>query len=163
MTRKTEIQGENGGTCKLPGEDRGKTDDPLRMYLREIGTVPLLTPEEEAEIFKRIEKGQKSVFDALSRSPVVVGKILKYGEMLRTGELKLQDLVEFHEGELTEVDGGKTEIQKENQKMTKKTEGPIHRFAKRLGKLTQNEKGAESREPKAPRYPFEKELFTCQE
>jgi len=47
--------------------------------------------------------------------------------------------------------------------MTNKSEGPIHRLTKRLSKFTQNEKGAESREPKAPRFPFEKELFTCPE
>jgi len=116
MQQKLQIKSENSQSFKVLGEDRGTTDDPLGMYLREMGTVPRLTPEEEVEAFKRIEKGQKRVFESLCSSPVVVGEILKYGEMLRKGELKIQDLVEFHECELTEVDGGKTEIQKENKK-----------------------------------------------
>ena len=55
-----------------PAETLEKTNDPVRMYLREMGTVPLLTRQGEVEIAKRIEKGQKSVIKALSRSPVVV-------------------------------------------------------------------------------------------
>ena len=49
-----------------------KTNDPVRMYLREMGTVPLLTREGEVEIAKRIERGQMKVFKALSRSPIVI-------------------------------------------------------------------------------------------
>jgi RNA polymerase primary sigma factor len=56
--------------------------DPVRMYFREIGTVPLLTREGEVEIGKRIEKGQKSVLKALSRSLLVAGKISSYGTVL---------------------------------------------------------------------------------
>ena len=49
-----------------------KTNDPVRMYLREMGTVPLLTREGEVEIAKRIERGQIRVLKALSRSPIVI-------------------------------------------------------------------------------------------
>ena len=64
------------------------------MYLREMGTVPLLTRQGEVEIAKRIEKGQKSVVKALSRSPVVIAEISKYGDKLRkkTGFLCKFDL-----------------------------------------------------------------------
>ena len=48
-----------------------KTNDPVRMYLREMGTVPLLTREGEVEIAKRIERGQLNVLKTLSRSPIV--------------------------------------------------------------------------------------------
>ena len=48
-----------------------KTNDPVRMYLREMGTVPLLTREGEVEIAKRIERGQLRVMKAISRSPIV--------------------------------------------------------------------------------------------
>lgn len=80
-----------------------KTNDPVRMYLREMGTVPLLTREGEVEIAKRIEKGQKSVIKALARSPVVVAEILKYGEILRSREMNVKNLVELHEEELTDA------------------------------------------------------------
>ena len=82
-----------------------KTNDPVRMYLREMGTVPLLTRQGEVEIAKRIEKGQKSVIKALSRSPVVIAEILKYGDKLRKNVINIKHLVKnlmkFGEEELT--------------------------------------------------------------
>ena len=74
-----------------------KTNDPVRMYLREMGTVPLLTRQGEVEIAKRIEKGQKGVIKALSRSPVVVGEISKYGEKLRENGLSIKHLVQVND------------------------------------------------------------------
>ena len=62
-----------------------KTNDPVRMYLREMGTVPLLTREGEVEIAKRIERGQLRVLKALSRSPIVIREILAMGEDLKRG------------------------------------------------------------------------------
>jgi RNA polymerase primary sigma factor len=59
-----------------------KTNDPVRMYLREMGTVPLLTREGEVEIAKRIERGQNRVLKALSRSPIVIRELLALGEDL---------------------------------------------------------------------------------
>ncbi|MCH8016056.1 MAG: RNA polymerase sigma factor RpoD, partial [Acidobacteria bacterium] len=76
-----------------------KTNDPVRMYLREMGTVPLLTRQGEVEIAKRIEKGQKVVIKALSRSPVVVGEISKYGEKLRENGLSIKHLVQMSDEE----------------------------------------------------------------
>ena len=85
-----------------PAESPEKTNDPVRMYLREMGTVPLLTRQGEVEIAKRIEKGQKSVIKALSRSPVVVGEISKYGEKLRKNGLSIKLLVRLTDGELAD-------------------------------------------------------------
>src|SRR5271155_2786418 len=62
-----------------------KTNDPVRMYLREMGTVPLLTREGEVEIAKRIERGQLRVMKAISRSPIVIREIVGLGEDLRRG------------------------------------------------------------------------------
>jgi RNA polymerase primary sigma factor len=59
-----------------------KTNDPVRMYLREMGTVPLLTREGEVEIAKRIERGQMRVMKAISRSPIVIREIAALGEDL---------------------------------------------------------------------------------
>ena len=83
-------------------ESLEKTNDPVRMYLREMGTVPLLTREGEVEIAKRIEKGQKTVEKALSRSPVVVAEIQKYAQVLQEGELNIKNFVLFPEDEITE-------------------------------------------------------------
>ncbi len=83
-------------------ESLEKTNDPVRMYLREMGTVPLLTREGEVEIAKRIEKGQKTVLKALSRSPVVVAEIMGYGRLLEIGELAIKSFVNFTEDEITE-------------------------------------------------------------
>jgi RNA polymerase primary sigma factor len=60
-----------------------KTNDPVRMYLREMGTVPLLTREGEVEIAKRIERGQLRVLKAISRSPIVIHEIITLGENLK--------------------------------------------------------------------------------
>jgi RNA polymerase primary sigma factor len=68
-----------------------KTNDPVRMYLREMGTVPLLTREGEIELAKRIERGQNGVRKALSRSPLVVREIHLIGEELERGLLPVRD------------------------------------------------------------------------
>ena len=82
-------------------ESLEKTNDTVRLYLRQMGTVPLLTSEEEVEIAKRIEKGQQSATKALLRLPFVVRQILKYGEKLRKNDLNIRNLVEFRKDRVT--------------------------------------------------------------
>ncbi len=79
-----------------------KTNDPVRMYLREMGTVPLLTREGEVEIAKRIERGQLRVMKAISRSPIVIREIVALGEDLKRGVRNVKEVVVFDEEELTE-------------------------------------------------------------
>jgi RNA polymerase primary sigma factor len=79
-----------------------KTNDPVRMYLREMGTVPLLTREGEVEIAKRIERGQNRVLKALSRSPIVIRELLSMGEDLKKGVRSIKEVVTFDEEEITE-------------------------------------------------------------
>ena len=79
-----------------------KTNDPVRMYLREMGTVPLLTREGEVEIAKRIERGQLNVFKALSRSPIVIQEMFALREDLAKGERSVKEVVVFNDDELTE-------------------------------------------------------------
>ncbi|HKD59486.1 MAG TPA: RNA polymerase sigma factor RpoD [Terracidiphilus sp.] len=79
-----------------------KTNDPVRMYLREMGTVPLLTREGEVEIAKRIERGQMRVLKAISRSPIVIREIVALGEDLKRGVRNVKEVVLFDEEELTE-------------------------------------------------------------
>ena len=79
-----------------------KTNDPVRMFLREMGTVPLLTREGEVEIAKRIERGQNRVLKALSRSPIVIRELLALGEDLEKGVRSIKELVTFDEEEITD-------------------------------------------------------------
>ncbi len=82
--------------------DPGKTDDPVRLYMREMGTVPLLNREAEIELAKRIEKAQINVLKAVSRCPLAVTEILNYDLALRDGKLPITKLVNFTKDELTD-------------------------------------------------------------
>jgi RNA polymerase primary sigma factor len=77
-------------------------NDPVRVYLREMGASPLLTREGEVEIAKRIERGQLSALKALSRSPIVVHHVLATGEELKRGLRSIKEIVVFDEEEITE-------------------------------------------------------------
>src|SRR6266511_4469804 len=79
-----------------------KTNDPVRMYLREMGTVPLLTREGEVEIAKRIERGKLAVIKSISRTPTVAKNIMTMGDLLRTGERTIRELVIFQDEEITD-------------------------------------------------------------
>ncbi len=79
-----------------------KTNDPVRMYLREMGTVPLLTREGEVEIAKRIERGQMKVLKTLSRSPLVIQVLFEMAGQLKAGRRSIKEVVVFDDDELTE-------------------------------------------------------------
>jgi RNA polymerase primary sigma factor len=79
-----------------------KTNDPVRMYLREMGTVPLLTREGEVEIAKRIERGKLAVIKSISRTPTVAKAIMLLGDQLKSGERTIRELVTFQDEELTD-------------------------------------------------------------
>src|SRR3954467_13293316 len=79
-----------------------KTNDPVRLYLREMGVVPLLTREGEVTIAKRIERGQLKTKKAITRSPIAVEELLKIGEDLEEETSNIRDIVTFSEqAELT--------------------------------------------------------------
>jgi RNA polymerase primary sigma factor len=79
-----------------------KTNDPVRMYLREMGTVPLLTREGEVAIAKRIERGQLVVMKSITRSPIVIKELMAVGDDLRKGARSIKEIVQFDDEELTE-------------------------------------------------------------
>ena len=79
-----------------------KTNDPVRMYLREMGTVPLLTREGEVAIAQRIERGQLVVLKTISRSPIVLKEVLAIAEDLRQGTRSIKEIIQFDDEELTE-------------------------------------------------------------
>jgi RNA polymerase primary sigma factor len=116
-------------------------NDPVRLYLREMGASPLLTREGEVEIAKRIERGQLSAMKALSRSPVVVRQVLEMGEELKRGVRSIEDTVVFDEEEVTE------KIVENRVKETTRRIDELHddyktarRLAQRMATLASNKK-----------------------
>jgi RNA polymerase primary sigma factor len=95
-------EGEEGGDLDLTPGALDKTNDPVRMYLREMGTVPLLTREGEVAIAKRIEQGKLAVIKSISRTPKVTQDVIEMGEQLKRGERTVRELVVFNEEEITD-------------------------------------------------------------
>ncbi len=97
---------------KLPAsvDDGVRSNDPVRMYLRKMGSVALLTREGEVEIAKRIETGELDVVDAILSSPIAIREILRIGELLRNHKVRVKDIVrdtnddEEHEFDEEEAD-----------------------------------------------------------
>ena len=98
---KEEAASEDGDLDLTPGTLE-KTNDPVRMYLREMGTVPLLTREGEVAIAKRIERGQLLVLKTITRAPLILKELLQVGEDLRNGSRSIKEIVQFDDEELTE-------------------------------------------------------------
>src|SRR5881296_3839891 len=92
-----------------------KTNDPVRMYLREMGTVPLLTREGEVEIARRIERGKLAVIKSISRTPLIAKKVIELGDQLHTGERTIRELVIFNDEEITDerIEERSKQIQKQ--------------------------------------------------
>jgi RNA polymerase primary sigma factor len=93
---------ESDGDLDLTPGSLEKTNDPVRMYLREMGTVPLLTREGEVTIAKRIERGQLVVMKSVTRSPIVIKELIAVGDDLRKGGRSIKEIVQFDDEELTE-------------------------------------------------------------
>jgi len=104
------------GRDALPGEDGetelrelpripDRTDDLIRLYLREMGSVPLLSREEEVSIAMRIEHGQALVLKTAFRSPVIIKELIAVGEQLRQGARSIKEVLRFDEEALTAEEG----------------------------------------------------------
>jgi len=81
-----------------------RMNDPVRLYLREMAIVPLLTREGEVEIARRIERGRNRAIKAISRLPLCIEELIQTGERLRRGELHIRELVTFGEQEIVTED-----------------------------------------------------------
>jgi RNA polymerase primary sigma factor len=121
-----------------------KTNDPVRMYLREMGTVPLLTREGEVAIAKRIERGQLLVLKTITRSPIILKELLTIGEDLRNGTRSIKEIVQFDDEELTE---------EKIENKTKKTLKVLDRIAK-LYLESLKEAAKLERMPKSKKRPY---------
>ncbi|MEO6362044.1 MAG: RNA polymerase sigma factor region1.1 domain-containing protein, partial [Caldimonas sp.] len=95
-TTATEEEAEEAAEAALSTVDSefGRTTDPVRMYMREMGTVELLTREGEIEIAKRIEGGLQAMMLAISASPTTIAEILVYAERIGSGEMKISEAVD---------------------------------------------------------------------
>ncbi|MGI9437160.1 MAG: RNA polymerase sigma factor RpoD, partial [Geminicoccaceae bacterium] len=83
---------DSGGTVE---EDLGRTDDPVRMYLREMGSIELLSREGEIEIAKRIEAGRNTVLEALCESPLTMRAIIGWRDAIGEGKVLLRDVIDL--------------------------------------------------------------------
>jgi RNA polymerase primary sigma factor len=121
-----------------------KTNDPVRMYLREMGTVPLLTREGEVEIAKRIERGKLAVIKSISRTPTVARNIMTMGDQLKNEERSIRELVTFVDEELTDdkIDDRKRQVQRQIDAVKKSWQG----LEKCKEKLEKTPRGATTRD-----------------
>jgi RNA polymerase primary sigma factor len=86
----------------LPAGIGEKVNDPVRMYLREMGTVPLLTREGEVEIARRIERGQSTVLKSLSRAPLVIQEIIAMADEMARDTISARDVIQIADPVLTD-------------------------------------------------------------
>ena len=92
----TEEEAEEAAEAALSTVDSefGRTTDPVRMYMREMGTVELLTREGEIEIAKRIEGGLQAMMLAISASPTTIAELLSMADKIASGEMKISEVVD---------------------------------------------------------------------
>ena len=130
--KKLDKEVEGGSEVELDhtGGALEKTNDPVRIYLREMGAVPLLTREGEVDIAKRIERGQLQVLKALSRSPIVIRQVLTIGKDLRRRVRSIKETVVFDEEEITE------EILQNLEDLTRRID-ELQKHYKRVGQLAE--------------------------
>ena len=87
--------GETRVSGNLDDDDIGRTDDPVRMYLREMGSVELLSREGEIAIAKRIEAGREMMIGAICESPLTIRAIIGWHDALREGQMLLRDIIDL--------------------------------------------------------------------
>jgi RNA polymerase primary sigma factor len=106
--QKTSRDRETAPTASKTEEDidgyHSKSNDPVRMYLRKMGSVSLLTREGEVEIAKRIEQGEHMVLSAILNSPVAVREIIDLGDKLRKHKIRVKDIIRDAEDDNAEFD-----------------------------------------------------------
>jgi RNA polymerase primary sigma factor len=87
--------GESRASGNLDDDDIGRTDDPVRMYLREMGSVELLSREGEIAIAKRIEAGREMMIGAICESPLTIRAIIEWHDALLEGKMLLRDIIDL--------------------------------------------------------------------
>ncbi len=139
VDRRSEGAGDAENAAPPTGVD--KTSDPVRMYLREMGTVPLLNREGEVVIAKRIERGKLAVVRSISRTPTSARIIVRLGEQLRSGERTIRELVVFKDEELSDnriADRGRQILRQIDAVQAKRTE--VEKKEARLAKISKRDR-----------------------
>jgi RNA polymerase primary sigma factor len=144
--KKLDENGEEEVELDLSPGTLDKTNDPVRLYLREMGVVPLLTREGEVAIAKRIERGKIRAQKAISRSPISIAELLKIGQELAEGELSIREVVTFSEQE-----GITEEKIEEYHNYTLETIGEINKAFKKTWQLYEKILAEPKRSPKLPK------------
>ncbi|MES2729327.1 MAG: RNA polymerase sigma factor RpoD [Pseudomonadota bacterium] len=111
---------ESGGN--ISDDDTGRTDDPVRMYLREMGAVELLSREGEIAIAKRIEAGREMMIGGICESPLAIESIIKWYESLQRGDILLREVIDL-DATLGEEEGANALPSEENAEESETPEG----------------------------------------
>jgi RNA polymerase primary sigma factor len=122
---------------EIDGDVVGKTGDPVRMYLREMGTVSLLSREGEVEIAKKIEQGEKQVIDEVLSSPLALTYVLDLGEKLSQHEIRVREIIKEEGDEDTEY----LEQEEIHEKRLLEQIGKIRRLANEIEKIRREADG----------------------
>jgi RNA polymerase primary sigma factor len=139
--------------AKAAEEDYYKSNDPVRMYLRKMGSVALLTREGEVEIAKRIEQGENEVLEAILNSPVAVREIIEIGDRLKNHKIRVKDIVRDADDEEHEFDEEEADrriirlidrvkrLDKKNQELAEERRGAVDVRRKAIDKeVSENKK-----------------------
>ena len=110
------------GSDSEKSKDVEKSDDPIRMYLREMGGVELLSREGEISIAKRIEAGKDYMISGLFQSPLTAKKVFEWKEKLETGELLVREIIDIDSTYIETENGDEDSNLKKNKKNEKKEE-----------------------------------------
>ena len=134
------VGGEDGDLDLTPGA-LDKTNDPVRMYLREMGTVPLLTREGEVAIAKRIEQGKLSVIKSISRMPAIAKAVIRMGDAVKAGDRTIRELVIFNDEEITEerIEARARQFLKEIDAVLKARQA-VEKLAEKLAEIPKSDK-----------------------
>src|SRR5881409_4125024 len=132
---------EEGPELDLTPGALDKTNDPVRMYLREMGTVPLLTREGEVAIAKRIEQGKLAVIKSISRTPKVTQQVIEMGEQLKRGERTVREIVVFNEEEITDekLEARRRQLEKQLDRV-RLAQDAVEKLEDKFGDVPKSEK-----------------------
>ena len=101
-------------SSKEEGKTTEKSDDPIRMYLREMGGVELLSREGEIAIAKRIEAGKDVMLNALSQSPITAQQFFEWNDKLQKDEILVREIIDIDTNYMEDEDTGQSARQKKN-------------------------------------------------
>ena len=142
-------EGRDEDELDLSAGEEDKASDPVRLYLRQMGRVPLLTREQEVTLAKRIEAGQTRATRAISRSPVAVAELLKMGRELEEGRAHVRDVVALPDpAEYGEIEDRGEEHLHATVEAIKQIGKAYHAGLKEVEKLREEQKAARGKKSK---------------